>query len=459
MKKTLASSLTLAVLLAACGGSDTTSNTPKSAAMGARSVQGASAAPEQYTELVQSMYLGFFGRPADAPGLPFWRKNFSNASLPLTTLELSLNYTGNADIRRIVDAFADSTESQDLYTGNNNSFVNAVYLNAFNRNAEAAGREFWAGFIDRKELTRAQVLLRILQGAQNSDAAVLGKKLQAALYFTAALDQEQEIVAYDGRSANQGARDLLATITDSTDMAAFQKQIDDFIVALGGGAEQLVVKRYAGFHYLQDMSNAPAYPAYSSYVSFGVAPPGANGKTVYGEIPQTVTWTRDPNTRAPVYSAPVLSNAGLPAGSVTPEVAMLCTAVATPNGDVTKSTDVLVARSARQLSNASQLAGQTLSIYRENCATGGSNVTRFSFDASGNGSFPSSSGLLTFDAAAVTSVLNGQVLPDLSTGKWLSFTAYSYVRADDSTGYFVVQHLGNRKSGVSDGVLAIWSQE
>lgn len=288
---------------------------------------------------------------------------------------------------------------------------------------------------------------------------MLGKKLQAATYFTAALDQAQEIAAYDGHSANQGARDLLATITDNTDMPAFQKQIDDFIAGLGGGAEQLTVKRYTGFHYLQDMSNAPAYSAYYSYASFGVVPPGTAGKTVYGEIPQTVTWTRDATTRTLVYSAPVLANAALPAGSVAPELAMLCTAAATPNGNVAKSTDVLVARSARQLTNATQLAGQTLNVYRENCATGGSNVTRFSFDASGNGSFPTSGGLLTFDAASITSVLNGQALPDLSTGKWLTFTAYSYVRADDSTGYFVVQHLGNHKSGVTDGVLAVWSQE
>jgi hypothetical protein len=46
------------------------------------------------------------------------------------------------------------------------------------------------------------------------------------------------------------------------------------------------------------------------------------------------------------------------------------------------------------------------------------------------------------------------VLPDPSTGKQLAFTAYSYARADGSTGYAVLQHLGNHK-----GALAVWSQE
>jgi hypothetical protein len=86
--------------------------------------------------------IGFFSRPADALGLAYWEKNFSDANLPLTTFELSVNYAGNADIRRMVDAFADSAESQELYTGNNAAFVNAVYLNAFNRNAGLLGREY-----------------------------------------------------------------------------------------------------------------------------------------------------------------------------------------------------------------------------------------------------------------------------------------------------------------------------
>lgn len=449
----------LAMLLAACGGSDTTSTAPQSKTMALRAAQDTTHAPEEYTAVIQRLYLGFFGRPADAGGLPFWQKQFSDAKLPLTTVELSQHYTSNADIRRIVDAFANSQESQELATGSNAAFVNAIYLHVFNRNAELDGLDFWSGFINRGELTRAQVLLWIAGSAQNADATVAAKKLEAASYFTAALDLPQEAAAYSGNASNQGARDLLAMIGADTDMAAFMPQIDDFIAKLTEQTGQSMVKRYIGYRYLQDLTSTPAYSAYYSYASGGVAPPASTGKVVYGEVPQTVGWARDASTRELVYAAPVLATVGLPAAATLPEVAMLCSSVDTPNGSVVKSTDLLVARSARQLTDATQLAGQTLSVYRENCVAGGSHVTRFSFDANGNGSFPSSVGLLTFDAAAVTSVLNGQVLPDLSTGKWLAFTAYSYTRTDQSTGYLVVQRLGNHKTGVTDGVLAVWSQE
>lgn len=450
----------LALLLAACGGSDTTPTAPQAKTMGLRAAQGAPHTLADYTPVVQRLYLGFFGRPADADGLTFWQQQFSNANLPFSTIELSQNYASNATIRAIVDAFANSQEAQDLNAGSDAVFVNSVYLHTFNRNAELAGLDFWRGFINRKELTRSQVLLWIASGAQGTDAQAAANKLAAATYFTAALDLPQEASGYTGAAATQGARDLLATIDANTDMTAFKRQIDDYIASLTGPSEQLSIKRYVGYYYLQDMSNAPAYPAYYSYAGGGVAPPAASGKVVYGVgVPKIGNWSRDLTTRAIVYTAPVVASIGLPAAALLPEVTMLCTSVATPNGSVTKSTDLLVARSATQLTDAAQLAGQTLSVYRENCATGGSNITRFSFDANGNGSFPSSAGLLSFNAAAVTSVLNGEQLPDLSTGKWLTFTAYSYTRADNSTGYLIVQHMGNAKTGVTAGVLATWSQE
>jgi hypothetical protein len=73
--------------------------------------------------------------------------------------------------------------------------------------------------------------------------------------------------------------------------------------------------------------------------------------------------------------------------------------------------------------------------------------------------FPVGAGLMTFNAVAVTSVLNGQVLPDLSTGKFLTFAAYHYKRKDGTLAYFIVQHLGNRLTGVTEGVVAVWAQE
>jgi hypothetical protein len=61
-----ASLCSMAVLLAACGGSNSDSPSPKATVLGSRIAQGAQHAPAEYTQAVQSIYIGFFGRPADA---------------------------------------------------------------------------------------------------------------------------------------------------------------------------------------------------------------------------------------------------------------------------------------------------------------------------------------------------------------------------------------------------------
>jgi hypothetical protein len=461
MKTTLqaASLCSLAVLLAACGGSNTESPALKSPPQAMRSAA-TTASDASYVAVVQSLYVGFFGRPADSLGLTFWVTALKNKNLPATIAELLAGYSSNADIRTVVDSFANSAESKGLYVANNASFINAVYLNIFNRNAEAGGREFWTGFLDRSEISRAQAVLWILGGGQNDDAVVELKKVQAATTLTSLLNTELIIHNYSGDQMNEAARALLGTITATTDMAAFRADIDAFIASLGGSDFPFpAVTRYVGYHYLQDMSNAPAYAASFSYSSGGIVGPANNGKLTYGVTPQTVTWSRDPVARVLTFAAPVVASVNLPATAFPPTLTMLCTAVPGANGSVTKSTDVLVSRYATQLLDATQLASQTLSVYREDCVTGGSHVQSFVFDAAGNGTFTSASGTLTFDAKSVTAALNGQVLVDVSTGKYLVFSAYRYTRADSTVGYAIVQHLGNHLTAVSDGVIAVWAQE
>lgn len=460
--KTLVPAASLALLLAACGGGDTSTPTSTRAPQAMRSA-GLAPTAEQYTELTQSLYIGFFGRPADAAGLAFWSKIFSDRGLPRNLLDWVAGYGVDSNITTVLDAMANSLESQELYVSNNASYINAVYSNGFNRYAEAAGREFWAGLIDRGVITRAQGVLRIMDGAQNDDARILAKKTQAATMFTSLLNQagnETLKLNYAAGGYNDGARALLGRITASTDVDAFRADIVAFMEELGRiPGDPLVVRRYFGYHYLQDMSGQPLYAAGYTYHLTGnpLLLPSA-GTLTYGADPLTVNWTRS-DAAGYAYATPVTASANLISTNRLPSMTMLCSPVVTADGTVTKSTDVLVARNASRLTDATQLANQRFTVYRENCAVGGSNLSELSFDASGNGSFPGRTGVLTIDAAGVTQILNGQVLQDLSTGKFLAYAAFAYTRVDGSTGFFIVQHLGNHKSGVTDGALAVWAQE
>lgn len=459
----------LAVLLAACGGGNTETASPKNSLLAMRGASPVGAlqaqhAPAEYADVLQRIYLAFFGRPVDPLGMEFWAKVFSDSSMPIELDGIIAGYSSNARVKDLVDMFANSPESQGLYTGNNAAFINAVYLNVFNRNAELDGLSFWTGFLDRGQITRAQAAMWILSGAQNDDATVVKKKVQAATYFTGALDTAAETLSYAGDSTNQAVRDLFATIAAPTDMTAFQAEIDALIASMQNVPGTFPVNSfYLGYNYLQAMTNEPSYSARYSYSVAGVAAPATTGTLTFGEVPQTIGWARNAGTQF-IYNAPITSSVALPAtgNGVLPVLTMLCrtlTGATIPAGGIVKSTDVLVARSAKRLTDASQLAGQTLTVYRENCAVGGSNVESFAFDGVGNGSFKSAAGVVTMTAASVTGLLQGDVVMDLATGKYLVFTGYSYTRLDGTVGYVIVQHLSTSRTGLTDGILSTWSQD
>lgn len=452
----------LAVLLTACGGgSDASLNqtTPK-ILLGTTIASDVAPVPAAYVQLTQNLYLGFFGRPADIAGLEYWTRMFSDKNLPLTFPEWVAGYATNPDIKNILDALAASVESQQLYVSNNTSFINAVYYNGFNRYAETSGREYWASLIDRGAITRAQAVLNILSAAQHDDGAIVAKKTQAAAIFTSLLNDDlTRAQAYGTGGFSDVARDLLGRITATTDMDAFRAEIEAVVALLDGSDARLpVVRRYVGYHYLQDMNSEPLYAASYRYQPLSLVGLPASGSLTYGIEPQTIGWTRSVLDRWS-YAAPFTASMEVISANRLPSMSMLCRPVGTAAGEVEKSSDVLVARNAWRVLDASALANQRFTVYRENCVIGGSNLPSFQFEADGTGSFPVGGGTMTIDAGTLTSVLNGKALFDLSTGKFLTFSAYGYIRTDGSNGYFIVQHLGNHKTGVNDGVLAVWAQE
>ena len=224
----------LAAVLAACGGGD-----QGAAPAAAHNVQlarvssNAPAAAADYNDLVQRVYVSYFGRPADVAGLAFYAQNYLNAGAPTTVAGLPDAYASNAGVKALIDSFATSAESQALYPGDNTAFINAVYRNLFNRDADAAGSAFWAGAINAGSITRASAAVAIMAGAQTTDLDLVNKKNVVASAFTASLDTDTKRAAYDGLAANVVVRTMLAGVGPGTVAgAAFQPTIDATIAQL-----------------------------------------------------------------------------------------------------------------------------------------------------------------------------------------------------------------------------------
>ncbi|MES2149255.1 MAG: DUF4214 domain-containing protein [Pseudomonadota bacterium] len=236
MKLSQFTSATVAlVFLSACGGSAPDTASPQAQRIAARAP--AKPVADDYKQVVQQIYIAYFGRPADAGGLAWHKSVLLAANAPTTIVALSEAYASNAALKAEIDSFGTSAESAALYPGNNDTFISAIYRNLFGREADAAGKAFWVSVLDRGLITRASAAISLMAGAQSTDIDVINKKTLVASNFTAATFTERELKGYSGLAANVVVRTLLGSVDQDSDPASFTASIGSTIASLAATAE------------------------------------------------------------------------------------------------------------------------------------------------------------------------------------------------------------------------------
>lgn len=233
------------LILAACGGNSPPAGTAKTAS--SVHAQSLTATAASYNDVVQQIYIAYFGRPADTGGLAFYENALLNAGAPTTLAGLANAYNSNAGIKAVVDSFGTSDESSALYPGGGDAFVSAIYQYMFNRAPDTVGLNYWSNLVNNGTLTRGNAAISIMAGAQGTDAAIIANKTRAASNFTANLDTPTEQASYGGMSANSTVRSMLSQVNEATDQTAFLATINATISNL--------VANY----------NPPSTPSVSSY--------------------------------------------------------------------------------------------------------------------------------------------------------------------------------------------------
>lgn len=229
--------LLIAVLMASCGGSDQTAATnanltPVQSALTTHSSSARVLVPSDYRDLVQQIYIAYFGRPADAAGLEYFQDQLQKAAAPTTLPALIRAYDTNPGVKVILDSFSISAESAALYPTDNGSFITSVYTNLFNRTPDEGGRAYWAQLIDARILTRTSAAVSIMAGAASSDLDIIKNKVNVSVQFTRSLNTDEKVKAYSGLAANAVARSMLASISQVSEPAIFETKISQAIVSI-----------------------------------------------------------------------------------------------------------------------------------------------------------------------------------------------------------------------------------
>jgi len=160
-------------VLAACNGGDSTSiNPPGAASHHAVRYAKTTTIEGSYQDIVEQLYIAYFGRPADPNGLANFEAALAAASAPKTPQGLAAAYATNPVVKSLIDSFGQSAESQTLYgTGSTGDFVNAIFTNVIGRAPQTSGAQFWTNAIDNGTLSRGDAALAIMAGALTNSTA------------------------------------------------------------------------------------------------------------------------------------------------------------------------------------------------------------------------------------------------------------------------------------------------
>jgi len=207
-------------------------------------------AAADYANVVQQLYVSYFGRPADYYGLQNFEAQLNTMGAPTTVagIAAAVQAGTNVALVKLVNSFNAAPESVALYGAGTtqieiSKFVADVYTNVLGRPADVAGANWWINEIVSGRLTKANAALAISAGALTNttdqgkiDAATITAKVAVATDFTTSLDTIPEINAFSGDAAAAAARAMLATVTNTTTVATFHATVDATIAALGTAA-------------------------------------------------------------------------------------------------------------------------------------------------------------------------------------------------------------------------------
>ncbi|MFV9681712.1 DUF4214 domain-containing protein [Pseudomonas sp. NY15367] len=165
--------------------------------------------------IVQKAYVAFYGRPADHSGQQFWAE----------VLEQN-----GGNLASIIDAFGASAESTALYgSGSTLQRVEKIYQQLFNREAEEAGKQWWAEQIDAGHVSLQSAALSILNGATSGDDLIIvNKKVEAAALATTQMESKGLSASYDERDID-AARSFLSSIGKESSAAQISSAVTGFL--------------------------------------------------------------------------------------------------------------------------------------------------------------------------------------------------------------------------------------
>jgi len=201
-----------------------------------RALSGAiSLEPAQMMRLVE-MYVAYFDRAPDAPGLLYWGTRLAEG---MVLAEIAASFFAQEEAAALLPR---AEGAGDL--------VDAAYANLLERGADAAGRAFWVDALESGQASRGDFMMSLISGARGAggaaeDVAVIEAKAQIGWRYavdyglTDPARAAEAMAAYDpskGATSLEAVEGVMAEFRD----AAIAEGSDELVIRIGAfGAEPL----------------------------------------------------------------------------------------------------------------------------------------------------------------------------------------------------------------------------
>lgn len=173
-------------------------------------------------DLIQKLYIAFYGRPADPGGLRYWASQLPDSA-----------QADSVAVRDLINRFINSQEAQDRFGSPAfDSVVARIYTFAYGRDITDTEKEAFKG----KSI--ADVLIQVISVGYGPDYAALNNKLQYAKWFVEIIDPNGDglpndapggkfAVTYSGNTDAEKAKSLLMGITAANPPASKDQVLQD----------------------------------------------------------------------------------------------------------------------------------------------------------------------------------------------------------------------------------------
>ncbi len=181
------------------------------------------------TNIVEAIYIGYFGRAADPSGDAYWLNEFNSGGISEAGMAASFSVQPEATTQYPFLANPSGATVAQI-----DAFIGSVYQDLFDRAPDSGGLTYWQSQLESNlgnPQAVGQFIVNVISGAQGSDQTTLMNKITLADYYTQQLSNAD--IPYTSSAAALAHSSVASVTSDPSTVTSAEASINQWISTVG----------------------------------------------------------------------------------------------------------------------------------------------------------------------------------------------------------------------------------